>query len=231
MQVDDAAVAALLEGQNGVRYSFRKRNAAQKAPYTVDQLQYKHALKDNPDAIIKIKNLERRHHHRHPDDRYEDEDEGTQRDGYLPEGNDHDADEEWEERERRKRRRAEKAKVSGPERTTSGERETREYPGILRDSLSTDDEEREMDAVSKKARKDLRAQERQEAKEREERLRRQKAEKIRRLQPFPLVKLKSTPSNPLASLGATHEPEVLHSVFAHHVANISLGATGHRIRA
>ena len=55
------------------RYSLRRRNAAQLKPYTVDQLKYKHALRENPDAIVKFKNLALRNHHYHPEDRYEED--------------------------------------------------------------------------------------------------------------------------------------------------------------
>jgi hypothetical protein len=182
---DQVATAAVAAEQQGLRYSFRKRHAAQLAPYTADLLQYKRALRHNPDAIVKMKQIERQveqeQQHRHPDDHYEDDQFGDRLDGLE------DAD--WEERERRRRRRMEKMKET---------RSVQDFPTILQD-LSTDEEEKEMDAASKAARKILRAKEREkEAREKEEAKRRRKEEeeenvwsreqKARRPKPYPSSK-------------------------------------------
>lgn len=194
--------AALLAAEQGTRYSFRKRNAAQLAPYTADLIQYKRALRSNPDAIVKMRQIERQIHHqqqhRHPDDRYEEE-------GGEDYANDLDAadDANWEEQEKRRKRRAEKEKER--EIATSLQQDRLQYPEILRD-LSTDDEEKEMDVASRQARKILRAKERErKARETEEQIRRRKEEeeersrrrgekskeKEYRLKPYPLSKPKS----------------------------------------
>lgn len=51
------------------RYSLRHRTAKQKNPYRYDDLTYKHQLKDNPDAIVKMRHLERQR--QLADDQYE----------------------------------------------------------------------------------------------------------------------------------------------------------------
>jgi hypothetical protein len=199
----DQDVALLATEQQGARYSFRKRNAAQLAPYTADLIQYKRALRSNPDAIVKMRQIERQIHHqqqhRHPDDRYEEE-------GGEDYANELDAadDADWEEQEKRRRRRAEMEKER--EIATSLQQDRLQYPEILRD-LSTDDEEKEMDVASRQARKILRAKEREKrAKEKEEQMlkRRKEEEEERsrrrgekskekeyRLKPYPLSKPKS----------------------------------------
>jgi len=170
----------------GLRYSFRKRNAAQLAPYTADLIQYKRALRHNPDAIIKMKQIERQleqeQQHRRPDDHYEDE-------GFADQLN-------REEREWRRRRRLEKMKE------TLSVQDLSHYPTILQD-LSTDDEEKEMDAASKAARKILRVKERaQRARENEDEKRRRMEERSRTREdepkqpkPFPFSKSKHESSN------------------------------------
>ena len=233
IEVDDAATAAALAAQqDGKRYSLRRRNAAQMAPYTVDSLRYNNQLKHNPEAIVKIKNYERLGRTRHPDDHYEDEGD-TQRDGYVFEGGDDlDAEAEWEEQEGRRKRGAEKQRDTGPigRTTLSPERRIPHYTGFLQDLSSTDDEDREMDATSKAARKILRAKEKEKrAREKEEQRQRRKEEderrlrgreerdKARRPKPYPLAKPRSsraessTSSNRPPSREVPTELEVLRS--------------------
>ena len=84
---------------DGPRYSLRHRKVAQLKPYTVEQLKYKQALRANPDAIVKFKNLTLRNRHHYPDNHYE-EDEGTQKDAYIDDSNS-DEDGDWEQTEKR----------------------------------------------------------------------------------------------------------------------------------
>ena len=199
----DQEAALLAAEQQGARYSFRKRNAAQLAPYTADLIQYKRALQSNPDAIVKTRQIERQihhhHQHRHPDDHYEEE----VGEDYANELDAAD-DANWEEQEKRRKRRAEKEKER--EIATSLQQDRLRYPEILRD-LSTDDEEKEMDVASRQARKILRAKERERKareaeeqilkrrKEEEEERSRRRGEKSKekeyRLKPYPLSKPKS----------------------------------------
>lgn len=190
----DQGVAYLAVEQQSSRYSFRKRNAAQLAPYTADLIQYKRALRSNPDAIVRIRQIERQiqqqQQHRHPDDRYAEEEEEDYTNALTAAENTN-----WEEHEKRRRKTTEKEKE-----------ELLQYPEILRD-LSTDDEEKEMDVASRQARKILRAKEKQrKAREREQIQQRNKkkkrGEKGRemeyRLQPYPLSKpepMRDTPQS------------------------------------
>jgi len=185
------------EAEQHGRYSFRKRNAAQLAPYTADLIQYKHALKSNPDAIVKMKQIERhvqqQQQHKHPDDRYEDEE------GYSTPLDAAD-DVEWEERERRRKRRLEKEREK-----EERQRHLSNLPAILQEFLSTDEEEKEMDAVSKEARKILRAKERErKSRNREEQWRRKEEENRRRERgptPYPLSKSQRSPKHKTAEPG------------------------------
>ncbi|KAL1731095.1 Mus7/MMS22 family-domain-containing protein [Schizophyllum commune] len=43
------------------RYSLRKRNAANMNPYTLDQKKYTYLMRNNPEAIVKLRNFARRH--------------------------------------------------------------------------------------------------------------------------------------------------------------------------
>ena len=188
---DDQAmlIRVAAEVEQPGRYSFRKRNAAQLAPYTADLIQYKWALKSNPDAIVKMKQIERhiqqQQQHKHPDDRYEED--GADYTNPLDVAD----DAEWEERELRRKRRLEREREKEEE-----QRRFSNLPSILQEHLSTDDEEKEMDAASKEARKILRA------KERERRLRDKEEEEHRRRErrpkPYPLSKSERSPKSPTA---------------------------------
>ena len=163
---------------DGPRYPLRTRKAAQLKPYTVDQLKYKQALKANPDAIVKFKNLALRNHHHHPEDRYE-EDEETQKDAYIDDGN-NDEDDDWEERERRRHRKETLNQALS-------ERQQVSYPEILQDLLSTDEEEaNEKHTLSKEARKIVKEREKQwEIQKKEERRREQERRRQQLLKPKP----------------------------------------------
>ena len=129
---------------DGPRYSLRHRKAAQLKPYTVDQLKYKQALRANPEAIVKFKNLALRSHHHHPEDRYE-EDGETQKDGYIDDGNHDEDDAEWEEREKRReetsRKETNNDKQSSAPDCALFEPRRISYPEILQELSSTDEEE------------------------------------------------------------------------------------------
>ena len=171
---------------DGPRYPLRRRKAAQLKPYTVDQLKYKQALKANPDAIVKFKNLALRNHH-HPEDRYE-EDGETQKDAYIDDGN-NDEDGDWEERERRRHQRREDARRKEISSQALSGRQQISYPEILNDLSSTDEEEaNEKHSLSKEARKIVRERERQWEIQRREEKRREQEQKRQQLpkpKPFP----------------------------------------------
>jgi hypothetical protein len=144
---------------DGPRYLLRHRKAAQLKPYTVDQLKYKEALRANPDAIVKFKNLALRNHHYHPEDRYE-EDGETQMNAYIDDGGNEDGD--WEERERRRLQRREEARRKETSNHALPERQQISYPEILQDLSSTDEEEaHEIRTLSKEARKIVKEREKQ----------------------------------------------------------------------
>ena len=167
------------------RYPLRRRKAAQLKPYTVDQLKYKQALKANPDAIVKFKNLALRDHHHHPEDRYE-EDGETQKDAYIDDGN-NDEDDDWEERERRRHQRREDARRNETSNQALSERQQVSYPEILQDLSSTDEDEEEANekhTLSKEARKIVKERERQwEIQKKEDRRREQEQRRQQLLKP------------------------------------------------
>ncbi|KDR67951.1 hypothetical protein GALMADRAFT_257460 [Galerina marginata CBS 339.88] len=194
---NDAALAQILNEQRPrYPYPLRTRRPAQMRPYTAEARVYEQTLKNNPEAVVKFKNMDRRR--RHPDDHYEQE--GTQQDGYTYEGDeDQEDDAEWEEQERKRlhrqeeqRRRLEITKHSEA-RDASSEREPIQYPGILQDDLSSEDEEekRQMNALSKEGLKLLR-QERKKRKA-EEKERRRLEEESRKAKRFPVPKGISVP--------------------------------------
>lgn len=151
-------------------YSFRARKAVQIAPYSVDKLAYKRALKANPDAIVKIRSPGK-HHHRHPDDRYEREGlEETQEDGYVYDAEE-DEDAEWEARERRRRRLGDKDHSHDVRGRSPGLAVSAvQYPEILQAFPSSDeDEDQETSLLLKEAKKVARMKEKErKAKEREQ---------------------------------------------------------------
>lgn len=181
---------------DGPRYSLRRRKAAQLKPYTVDQLKYKQALRANPDAIVKFKNLALRNHH-HPEDHYE-EDGETQKDAYIDDGS-NDEDGDWEERERRRHQRHEDARRrETPSQALSERQQIISYPEILQDLSSTDEEEaNEKHTLSKEARKIAEEREMQwKIQKKEERRRREQEQRHQQLlkpKPFPTFNRK--PSN------------------------------------
>ena len=143
------------------RYPLRRRKAAQLKPYTVDQLKYKQALKSNPDAIVKFKNLALRNHHQHPEDRYEEDGETQREDAYIDDGN-NDEDGDWEERERKRHQRREEARRKETPSHALSEGLQISYPEILQYFSSTDEEEaNEKHTLSKEARKIVKEREKQ----------------------------------------------------------------------
>ncbi|KAG7443612.1 uncharacterized protein BT62DRAFT_319900 [Guyanagaster necrorhizus] len=60
--------------QNESRYSFRTRSIRQVKPYEYDKALYQNQLRDNPDAIVKMRSPRRGdHHHRTREEHYEEE--------------------------------------------------------------------------------------------------------------------------------------------------------------
>ena len=174
---------------DGPRYSLRRRKAAQLKPYTVDQLKYKQALRANPDAIVKFKNLDLRNHHHHPEDRYE-EDGEEQKDAYIDDGNNDEDDGDWEERERRRQQRREDARRKETPSQALSERQQISYPEILQDLSSTDEEEaNEKRTLSKEARKIVKEREMQwkiqQRKEERRREQEQRRQQLLKPKPFP----------------------------------------------
>ncbi|TRM65146.1 hypothetical protein BD626DRAFT_535688 [Schizophyllum amplum] len=60
------------EEQAGRRYSFRQRNAANMNPYTWDRIQYINQMRNNPEALVKLRNFHAAHG-RTAEDAYEEE--------------------------------------------------------------------------------------------------------------------------------------------------------------
>ena len=119
------------------RYPLRRRGANQLKPYTVEQFQYKQALSANPDAIVKFRSLARGGCRRYSDGEFQ--------------GQDHTEDSGTWEESRRKR-----AKISSGSRSKSPNvvQDEVQYPDILQDLPSTDEEEaKQLQALSKEARK------------------------------------------------------------------------------
>ena len=194
---------------DGPRYPLRRRKAAQLKPYTVDQLKYKQALKSNPDAIVKFKNLALRNHHHHPEDHYEEDGETQKEDAYIDDGiNDEDGD--WEERERRRhQRREEDARRKEMQRQALSERQQISYPEILQDLSSTDEEEaNEKHSLSKEARKIVKERERQwEIQKKEERRKEQEQKRQQLLKPKPFPRYNRNLSNAEAPSDDRSTPE------------------------
>lgn len=143
------------------RYSLRKRNVAQLNPYTVENMRYQRALQSNPEAIVKMKALERLNHH-HSGNHYAPDGE-TQTDIYLDEGAPEDEDAGWGESERKRlelRANKERRRQERATRQASAEQDKARYPEILRDLTDSDDEE--MTALEKEARKAARRKEKEE---------------------------------------------------------------------
>ncbi|KJA18045.1 hypothetical protein HYPSUDRAFT_79351 [Hypholoma sublateritium FD-334 SS-4] len=143
------------------RYSLRKRNVAQLNPYTVENMRYQRALQSNPEAIVKMKALERLNHH-HSGNHYAPDGE-TQTDLYLDEGAPEDEDAGWGEMERKRlelRANKERRRQERALRQASAEQDKARYPEILRDLTDSDDEE--MTALEKEARRAARRKEKEE---------------------------------------------------------------------
>ncbi|PPQ65769.1 hypothetical protein CVT26_000370 [Gymnopilus dilepis] len=179
------------EGAGGRRYSLRHRNAAQIRPYAYDRKLYERVLKNNPDAIVKDKILDRPRHN-HPEDRYVDEETIL------------DNEEERLETELARRiRREEKGKGrADPQQSTSGpEVDPVSLPEILQEELSSSDEEqaKEIQRLSKEGRRLLKEQERRRKAEEKEEQRRQRDEAARRAKRFPVSRPTSGSPGPSTS--------------------------------
>lgn len=95
---DEPIPAAVLEMQEAEtsRYSLRQRSAAQKRPFTIEDLRYRNQLKAVPEAIVKLKNLPRGEGQHAPQG---ENGQGNQDESFVP-----PPDEEDEERDRASRR-------------------------------------------------------------------------------------------------------------------------------
>lgn len=186
--ISEENAIAIVKAKQG--YSFRARKAVQIAPYSVDKLTYKLALKANPDAIVKVRSPGK-HHHRHPDDRYEGEGlEETQEDGYVYDAEE-DEDADWEARERRRRRLSDKDHSHDVRSRSPGLAASAvQYPEILQALSSSDeDENQETSLLLKEAKKVARMKEKErKAKEREQASREKELRKANKLSTkrFPL---------------------------------------------
>jgi hypothetical protein len=133
---------------NERRYPQRHRNAWQLQPYTVDQYQYKQALRANPDAIVKFHSPSRAGRRRLDDADGSNIWDLQEQD--LTEDGDH-----WEE-SRRKRAKILGDRISRSYDTSAALRGTEsvQYPDFLQDLPSTDEEDaKAFAALSKEARK------------------------------------------------------------------------------
>ena len=129
------------------RYPLRRRCANQLKPYTIEQLQYKQALSANPDAIVKFRSPTRGGRRRYSDA------EG----GNIWElrGQDRTEDREnWEGSIWQRASVSNRNRTRSPEFGTLAQDAEVQYPTILQDLSSTDEEEgKEFRALSKEARK------------------------------------------------------------------------------
>lgn len=178
--------AGLQQAAGPSRYSLRHRQAWQLKPYLHDQLQYKLALRSNPDAIVKFRG-----------DQYHTEAEGSGESQELWQMGEGDTGEDstWEGGRQRHRRDT----FCSPSRSSAhdarsldpgaGPLEPIEYPVALQDLPSTDEEEdRQLRALSKEARKVLRERKAREAKKAKEAREVKAKEKGHRPKSFPLSK-------------------------------------------
>ncbi|KAG6854521.1 hypothetical protein C0991_005433 [Blastosporella zonata] len=144
------------------RYPLRQRNAAQLKPYTMDKLRYKNSLSGNPDAIVNILEVERINNDQY--DHADDHPEDSQIPWQLPEVTQNGSDGEWS----RSKEKPHSHEGSPPPRPALEERQI-EYPEILQDLSSSDDEEfksmrifsKEAKRIAREKRKARLAQERQ----------------------------------------------------------------------
>ena len=128
------------------RYPQRHRNAWQLQPYTVDQYQYKQALRANPDAIVKFHSPSRAGRRRLND--ADGSNTWESQEQHFGEDEDH-----WEEF-RRKRAKILDDRRSRSHDTSAALRGTVQYPDFLQDLPSTDEEEaKALSALSKEAKK------------------------------------------------------------------------------
>ncbi|KAF8630760.1 hypothetical protein AX17_005355 [Amanita inopinata Kibby_2008] len=128
------------------RYSLRRRQAVQIAPYSVDKFNYKQALRGNPEAIVRVVSPERRRHNAL--DNYEDE---------QTQAETQDAQEVATDMVHRRHHSRSQSRNRSPVGSPVEDEESISYPELLQDLPSTDEEEdEELRTLSKEARKVLR---------------------------------------------------------------------------
>lgn len=123
-------------------------------PYTADKYLYEKQLKGIPDAIVNIKSIRR--HHFAGERVGSDEDESQENNWVDDGGQDPDEERFWREQERRQQ----KVRAAAPEEDKQPEIE---YPGILREDISSQEE----DEVTRDARRLARAEKRKKKQEKE----------------------------------------------------------------
>ncbi|KAJ2919524.1 hypothetical protein MD484_g915, partial [Candolleomyces efflorescens] len=99
---DEPVPAAVLEMQEGEtsRYSLRQRSAAQKQPFTVEDLRYRIQMRAVPEAIVKLKNLPRGDGHHAPQGENA---QGNQDEAFVPPPDEEDEERDRAARDRRKK--------------------------------------------------------------------------------------------------------------------------------
>ncbi|KIL65538.1 hypothetical protein M378DRAFT_10669 [Amanita muscaria Koide BX008] len=153
------------EESNTSRYSLRRRQPVQIAPYSVDKFQYKQALRHNPEALIRVRSPER--NRQGPLDRYEDD--GTQHESQDAGNMAHDGSP------------INQAQLQSESRNPSPGPENLSYPEILQSSSETD-EDNESKAISKEAQIVFKARIAREARQK-----RKGAGASRKTRPFPVT--------------------------------------------
>lgn len=127
---------------NTSRYSLRQRQPVQLHPYVIDKLHYKQALQDNPDAMITVRSP--RGNRRGPLDEYENDEENETQDL---------ANFVMDDVSRNHRRSPDHTGDLSDNHAIDPEESRTNYPEILQDLPTTDeDEEEELRALSKEAR-------------------------------------------------------------------------------
>ncbi|GLB41954.1 hypothetical protein LshimejAT787_1005540 [Lyophyllum shimeji] len=166
------------------RYPLRKRALAQIKPYTVEKIQYKQALRANPDAIVHYRDPGRatNEHYDHTDNHIEE--------SQAPWAPDDDADGYESDGGRRRNRETAIPRAGSGTANDGIPEQPAQYPEILQDLPSTDDEEaRDFRKTSKEARRLAR-----ERKAKEDRERKEKIENRHKPKAFPLKETKNSSS-------------------------------------
>ncbi|KAG6844635.1 hypothetical protein H0H87_005292 [Tephrocybe sp. NHM501043] len=192
------------------RYPLRQRKAAQINPYLYDSLNYRNALRGNPDAVVKLRDICRANndHYDHKDDQ-----SGESQAPWQPGETQDDSDGEQTRRREKSHSRDASRPISSTRQVT-GERPV-QYPELLRDLSSSDDEEtKSMKKFAKEAKWiEKRRRQLQRKQERQYRLAKEESEKKKtrpRAKTFPLKRPHSTSilsddSPPSQSPDASHD--------------------------